>query len=324
MLQMRCSLYFFILHLISNFPAGVSHVNISHWACWEASFDAKAKAIAGATVFHLHISKVAGCSLVQDLTDMLGNRSKIYSDEVCFNASVDPRTGTSYFKDQVTMVRHPRDHVLSMYQFCKQGTEPGFTAHLERRILMGMAPRRLPDTFSQWVDEWHESPRWGDYNIYEDEEMCYCPYNMQASRLSCLEHKDEVPCYPTVDMDMALANLNALTMLGVTEAYHESICLFHGHLLGSLPEHCNCQSPAWDSYHETKDTHGEKAYDGIESRPSEVLQKVDDMTQYDQVLYKAAVKRFFNDIQDMEHRFGTKILCEKQRQTLNQKAFGTS
>ena len=321
---MRCSSYFFILNLIGYFPARASHINISHWECWEAGFDLKGKAKAGATVFHLHIPKVAGCSLVQDLTDMLGNRSKLYSGEVCFNASVDPRTETSYFKDQVTMFRRPRDHVLSMYQFCKQATEPGYIAQLELRILMGNAPP-LPDSFSQWVDEWHESPRWGHYIIYEDEEMCYCPYNMQASRLSCPDHNSAARyCHPTVDMNIALANLNALTMIGVTEAYHESICLFHGHLLGSLPEHCNCQSPAWDSYHQTKDTHGGKAYDDIESRPSEVLQKVDDMTQYDQVIYKAAVKRFFKDIQDMEHRFGMKILCEKQRQTLNQKAFGTS
>lgn len=43
----------------------------------------------------------------------------------------------------------------------------------------------------------------------------------------------------------------------VTEAYHESFCLFHAHLMGSLPDHCNCEHPAWASYKETDDTHGE-------------------------------------------------------------------
>lgn len=70
------------------------------------------------------------------------------------------------------------------------------------------------------------------------------------------------------------------SLVGLMEAYHEhlgvpyarglapsgrgfctrprSYCLFHGKLLGSLPEHCNCKSSAWQSYVPTKDAHGER------------------------------------------------------------------
>lgn len=36
-----------------------------------------------AEVFHLHTPKVAGCSVVHDLSEMVG-RENIFSDEVCF------------------------------------------------------------------------------------------------------------------------------------------------------------------------------------------------------------------------------------------------
>lgn len=38
-----------------------------------------------------------------------------------------------------------------------------------------------------------------------------------------------------------------------------------------------------------------------------------------QALYKATVERFVRDVEEVEKRFGAKILCEKQRQMLHQK-----
>ena len=46
----------------------------------------------------------------------------------------------------------------------------------------------------------------------------------------------------------------------------ESLCLFHAHLMGELPDHCNCESPDWNSYKETKETHGESYEGSIEDR----------------------------------------------------------
>ena len=45
----------------------------------------------------------------------------------------------------------------------------------------------------------------------------------------------------------------------------ETICLFHAHLLGVLPEHCNCESvSSWQSFPETKETHNEEYEGSIE------------------------------------------------------------
>ena len=56
--------------------------------CWDTNFDTKGKAAAGATVFHLHTPKVAGCSVVEDLSAMVG-RDHIFTHEACFAASMD-------------------------------------------------------------------------------------------------------------------------------------------------------------------------------------------------------------------------------------------
>jgi hypothetical protein len=54
--------------------------------------------------------------------------------------------------------------------------------------------------------------------------------------------------------------------------------------------------------------------------PAEVIQKVDDVTKSDKVIYKAAVQRFIKDVETMEQRFQVKILCSAQRDMLHQKA----
>ena len=288
--------------------------------CWDTNFDTKGKAAAGATVFHLHTPKVAGCSVVEDLSAMVG-RDHIFTHEACFAASMDAN-GSSYFKDRVAMVRRPRDHVFSMYEFCDKATDPFYRTIVgSKQKLKGQTNYTLPDSFGKWIDEWYKTPRFGDYSIYEDDEACYCPYNMQAARLACLATDGPgLDCHETVDLDRALKNLDQTTMLGVTEAYHESMCLFHGHLLGSLPDYCNCESPAWASYKETKDTHGEHYNQTIDDMPPDVVQKVDDMTKSDKVIYKAAVQRFIKDVEAMEQRFEVKILCSAQREKLHQKA----
>lgn len=54
----------------------------------------------------------------------------------------------------------------------------------------------------------------------EDYEQCYCPHNMQTLRLACQASADV--CEATGDIDLAMENLHKATILGVTEAYHDT------------------------------------------------------------------------------------------------------
>jgi len=290
-------------------PCSALHTRNPEPRCWDDVYNFDAK------IFHLHIPKAAGRSVVSDLSSMVGRRN-IYSYETCFHFS-DSANFTA-LQDTVVMLRQPREHVFSQYQFCKLATDPGYRSivrYLE--AFPGEKNFHMTISFQNWIEEWTRSPRYGSYSILEDREFCWCPHNLQASRLAC---KDDRRCSATVDLDAAKRSLDAVTMLGVTEAYHESLCLFHAHLMGELPDHCNCESPDFSSYKETKETHGEHYQESIEDMPPETIAQVDAMTQQDKAIYQRGVKRFVADVQKMEKRFGTKILCQERLKMLDQKA----
>ena len=72
------------------------------------------------------------------------------------------------------MVRRPRDHVFSMYEFCDKATDPFYRTIVgSKQKLQGQTNYTLPDSFGKWIDEWYKTPRLGDYSISEDDESCY-------------------------------------------------------------------------------------------------------------------------------------------------------
>ena len=71
--------------------------------------------------------------------------------------------------------------------------------------------------------------------MFFDPSHCYCPYNMQTSRMVCEDHFQSSYCYPNPDLQLALQHLDSLTAVGVVEAYqatwHLESCKTrsHGH-----------------------------------------------------------------------------------------------
>jgi len=262
-------------------------------------------------VFHLHIPKVAGCSTVQDLADIIG-REHLWSSEVCFAAS-----RAANFNHTVVMVRRPRDHVFSMYHHCLSGGGPGYNAVLR---FMNAAPGQpgftLPETFGEWIFDWVTKPRYGNYSTYDDDFHCYFPKDLQSVRLTC-----EAPSgRPSeVDVQAAIDTMSSASLVGVVEAYQESVCLFEAKLTGAMPKYCDCTSPAWGSYQETEEDHGVKYNDTVDDQPTEVLHGLDYLTSADRLLYNATVTRFIADVREVEKQFGVKVLCDEQEKSLQQK-----
>ena len=284
----------------------------SYLDCWDLSRKNEAK------VFHLHTPKVAGCSVVKDLSDMVG-REQVFTDEVCFSYS-----SQGNYESSVVMVREPRDHVYSMYQFCHLASDPGYRLLVgKKQGLKGQEKYNLAESFDAWINEWHENPRWGDYDIYDDDEFCYCPYNMQSSRLACNSKKTAKYCHKNADFAIAMQNLKSATIIGVVEAYHESVCLFSARLTGSLPEHCDCESAAWNAYLETHVSHREdaaaEAYGSIKDVPTDVIHKLTTWRKRIGSCTRQPCAGFTEDIKEVELRFGKRILCNSELQRLQNK-----
>ncbi|CAE7639438.1 CACNA1A, partial [Symbiodinium pilosum] len=279
--------------------------SLQYTDCWNYTLPRDAE------VFHLHIPKVAGCSTVHDLGEIIG-RENLWSNEICYSTSK-----MAHFNNTVVMIRRPRDHVFSMYQHCYSGGGPGYYAALRA---MNAAPGQenftLPDTFGKWIENWVTKPHFGFYGVYEDEFHCYFPFNMQCSRLTCL-HPNERRAEP--DAAGAIKHMMSASLVGVTEAYHESMCLFSAKLLGTLPSHCDCTNPeAWAAFEATDEDHGVKYEDTVEAQSQAVLKGVDSLTEADRLLYNATVVRFIKDIKDVESTFGVKVLCADQEASLKE------
>mmetsp|Transcript_45066 Transcript_45066/g.84106 ORF Transcript_45066/g.84106 Transcript_45066/m.84106 type:complete len:323 (+) Transcript_45066:71-1039(+) len=272
--------------------------------CWDSD-------LKNAEVFHLHIPKTAGCSTVHDVAEIIG-RDNLWSHETCFALS-----NFATFSHTLVMLRRPRDHVFSMYHHCKAGGGPAWHVMMSS---IGAAPGQenwtLPDTFGEWVQRWAQHPKFGQETVFTDEYHCYFPHDLQSVRLTCW---DPSAAYPVNPQD-ALRNMSSASLVGVVEAYQESVCLFHAKLKGSVPSHCNCEDPAaWASFPQADDDHGISYIGTVDDESDGVLEFVDHLTQVDRVLYNASVERFIQDIKAVEKQVGVKVLCQDRESALRRK-----
>ncbi|CAJ1384609.1 unnamed protein product [Effrenium voratum] len=259
-------------------------------------------------VFHLHVPKVAGCSMVEDVTSMIG-RTKLWSNEVCYSHSY---AKGARFQHTLVMFRQPRAHVISMYEHCK--TNPLHSWFLKNKFSQPHNP--MPDTLSQWIHAWKNNPTFGSYAIDQAPFACYNPINLQTRRLTCSSENDNPR---SVTVETAVTNMQSASVVGLVEAYHESICLVAAQVLQSLPSHCHCEdSDAWQSFKATHEDHGNAHQLSLREVRAEVMQEVDALTDADSTLYKAALERFLKDIEAAERRFSTRILCPGRRQMLQE------
>eukprot|EP00404_Azadinium_spinosum_P003780 CAMPEP_0180465950 /NCGR_PEP_ID=MMETSP1036_2-20121128/26219_1 /TAXON_ID=632150 /ORGANISM="Azadinium spinosum, Strain 3D9" /LENGTH=304 /DNA_ID=CAMNT_0022472839 /DNA_START=31 /DNA_END=945 /DNA_ORIENTATION=+ len=244
-------------------------------------------------IFVLHIPKAGGISLVADLSNIVG-REHIWTNEVTYNLVLSPDSPYHQkdFKTVVTMLRDPRSHVLSQWQMCH--TEQFQTDYPERP--------HMATSFEAWVDWWARHvylppPAPGDYSVLG----CYSPVNLQTVRFSS---------WTAPSLQEANRNMMATDVVGLLEAYQESVCLFHAVYLEALPSYCNCANSAlWSSFNATHDDHDNEHRKQISDYEPEVISNVDALTAQDRALYNAAKQRFLRDVSWAETHFGVKILC---------------
>ena len=270
--------------------------------CWEHSlscWDCRPHGGVTKEVFYLHIPKTAGCSAVADLSRMVG-RQNLFSYETCY-----PWAAPHNFSHSFVMFRRPRDHMLSAYEFCKVG---GAQHHPISFLLM-------PKSFEEWLQKWKESPSFGNF-LLDHRFACVCPYNLQTARLVCGDFYGQY-CHEKPDIELALQHMKSFSAVGITEAYQESMCLFEYQLTQQLPAYCHCKDPTGWASAQLTFIHEEGYSKGVDDYEDGLLEILDDMTQLDRHLYKAAVQRFIEDLEQLEKKFSTRILCDGSRSKLH-------
>ena len=122
-----------------------------------------------AQLVFLHIPKAAGTSALSDLRDRGYRTSKFSQAEPCLRDVHCPSHGAIHF----TLLRSPRDHILSQYHMCRDSEWGRLHA------------RALPATFEAWLDHFL-APNASRLDAFN----CYNPWNMQARALTCSVSKE--------------------------------------------------------------------------------------------------------------------------------------
>mmetsp|Transcript_22097 Transcript_22097/g.62766 ORF Transcript_22097/g.62766 Transcript_22097/m.62766 type:complete len:334 (+) Transcript_22097:99-1100(+) len=270
---------------------------------------AKRRAKSSQKWYFLHVPKTAGTSFTNDAASILNlGGEDIIMREGCYGWSFAGVT------DAMTLLRRPRDHVLSQYMHCR-------TVPLRPDKLKDL----MPPTFEAWLRNWTKlrelgqasgdfTPRlrrWDkDLVPAADTRLpfkCYPPIDPQTHRLTC-QRPYKFP--EQMNASRAIQNLKEMSMVGIVEAYPTSLCLLMAKVLRYMPATCDCSRQNATLANLTSHQKHGVAPHSVGSYSEEVLRLVDELTREDTKLYKAGVERFLQDVRAAEAQHGMKILCD--------------
>lgn len=248
----------------------------------------------------MHIPKAAGLSFVRDYLKMIPEDVALYSAELCYNQFIHKSEFRRGMGDGViTMLRKPKDQVYSQYLECAQDSWGLKVVPKEQRHLL--------KNFSTWLQHFTHGG-----SIEEDDMNCYHPFNMQARAFVCderLHHMNMSLKHRVLDMDKVWKNFKEAKFVGLLEHYKESMCLLHETLTGGLPAWCDCTKGKWHEVGVEHESHGVQRHDVKQDLSAADARRIHKLTRSDHKLYKAAKKRFLEEVSKTEKKHGVKLMC---------------
>jgi hypothetical protein len=240
----------------------------------------------------VHIPKAAGISFITEMKPK-------HQDQDCY----------SHLRKEdamnVVLFRSPHPHVQSQFLYCK---------------------------FSFWGNEVikntgfpHDYSKWLDYFVHlgtgrvgpEVDFNCLDPRNVQARHMSCSgDHtangwtEANHALRPPPDLNLSIANMRDADFVGISDFYHESVCVLKLRRTKVLPDGCSCEDTSPREVHEHH-RHGVPIHKEAYTR--DVLAKVKQLTLLDKPLFVAALVRFMADVEIAEAVSHTQILCNRTR-----------
>lgn len=279
----------------------------------------------------------------------------VAGDENCLRDTLTFNRANSWERPhalfRISVFRRPRAHVVSQFVECRAEAreKAKFLIHmsafdrtaahtlnaLKAQFATAINGSSAAEAFDAWLstfaaDRLHHA--WG----------CYSPWNMQARAMTCCSRPTDqcantnthtVWDEPEPSASAAVAALEHLDVVGLTEAYAATLCLIT-HRLGRLPRpscFCDAQVAAGSapgsrsSRASSAGPHVPRLRSAVKFNAkttlaeqgsarltvdavSHLLPTIDALTAVDRVLYDAAVARFRRDIEAMERRFGRRML----------------
>lgn len=287
-------------------------------------------------VFLLHIPKVAGQSLHNDVRQYLASHVRFLDgawavrherSETCLPAVTRDFPTLAL---RVVTLRSPRHHVASMFAHCRdhwaarQLMRP-YTGHFLRTIGGKNASR--VDGLAGWLRH-HRSIDHSQNRTMAQHAVasfrCFDPHDMQTRALTC-DRECEYASHRGAVGSAQQALRHALSpgvSLGVVELYRASFCALLFRVTGTLHPGCGCgrnASAPQNPIGLAREMHGlpETAVAlPVRSLPQHLLEDIDNLTARDRHVYAAAARRAVKGMREVEARSGTRIVCADEVEAL--------
>ena len=246
-----------------------------------------------------HIPKCSGTSFIIEMKPK-------YSHQNCYHAMRNHVINTM----NVVFLRSPRKHVKSQFSECYYDSW-GKTVTKNTNF-----PRtdNVTNDYYTWIDHFILQQK-ENIKGHEASFRCQDPRDTMARHLSCLwapKPKANHALDPPPDYDEAVVNLYDADFVGLTDFYHESICMIRYRRERELPAGCTCEDNLETITH-AHITHGVPQEQDTSRMPKHVQQKVDALVKIDTKLFLVALDRFIYDLEEVEQSSNAKILCDRSR-----------
>mmetsp|Transcript_15623 Transcript_15623/g.31763 ORF Transcript_15623/g.31763 Transcript_15623/m.31763 type:complete len:332 (+) Transcript_15623:104-1099(+) len=252
--------------------------------------------------YYIHIPKTAGYYVFGKIEEMVASTFEHNRPHVC-NIKMRPlytldskkcqfcfteQTYSHYPKRTYTMIRNPRDHVISQYFHCAESKEHYYTA-------------KFMPSLDEWLEAWVLALD-NETKAEENEKFkCYDPRNKQTSFVYSHLANDEKKDLETLD--------KRFEVIAPFERMDTSICVIFIQFSGRVPDECVCASEREKNRNRNSELvdHGVKHHGSSFVTTAEQDGMIAKITTEDVMLHKYTNQLFEKKLKETEEVYGITV-----------------
>lgn len=230
----------------------------------------------------------------------------VTNSQACYNDLAVPINNVKPFT--MTLFRKPLHHVHSEFLYCAVSKE----FYVKQRSKEFPSSGNLSTDYFTWLEHfYHLTP--ADVGSRVDFN-CMDPRDIQVRHMACKHGKNPRANHymGRQSISSAITNMHEMNAIGLTEFYHESMCLLKLRRTKVLPANCICgyEGKPGEADRGSYFRHGVPDHGKADMNlPKAYLDLINYLTQLDNILYSHVVERFIANLETSEQLTKLHIGC---------------